>query len=65
MGVFVKLVSIHNQGDPDLPHIIDAGGLLGLLFGPVQGWQKHCRKDCDYGNDHQQFYQREPSSPGV
>src|SRR5437899_7667320 len=44
---------------PYLPEIAATLGEPDLFFGTSQGWEKQTDQDCDDGDDHQQFDQRE------
>ena len=54
---FARVLLIHDRGERQLLEVAEALDLLGLLFGFTQGRQEHAGKDCDDGNNDQQFDQ--------
>jgi hypothetical protein len=46
----------------NLTLVIDAGRLLGGGFGATKDGQQQGSQNPDYGDDHQQFDQREPAA---
>ena len=55
----VVVVRVHGQRQPEISHVIDAGGAAGFFLRPAQGRQKQGGENGDNGNDHQQLDQSE------
>ena len=56
---------VHDDRQPDLPHVGKASRLLSLGFGPGEGGQQHSRQDRYDGDHDQQFDQsKSESAPG-
>jgi hypothetical protein len=60
-GVLACVVQIHGVGNPQLPQIINARGLLGFILCLCQRGQKHRRQDGNDRDNNQQLDQSEGS----
>jgi hypothetical protein len=49
------IIGVTGRGDSHLLHVVEAPGLVRLLFGFGKRRQQHGRQNCDDGDNHQQF----------
>ena len=55
--VAIVVLAVHDVGQRNLLHVVDAGRGTGLLTGFGEGGQEHGGQDCDDRDDHQEFNQ--------
>lgn len=51
--VAIVVIGIHEDRDPELLEVIQAGGRLSFAFGPSQGRHQHGSENPDDGDDHE------------